>query len=134
MDRYQQLPYCLQISLLSKECIYHIYACNNFSDAIFPLVIIGAVMKDLISSGVYLLSLWAPLSDTISQLSNQKMNLVISRTVTRVVVWMKKLTRLFTWKMNPQGSFLDKQKIKQCTIFLLVYQKFNNAKIMCDSR
>ena len=46
-DRYQQLPYFLHISFLSKKLRCHISAYNIFLDAIFSLVILCSVMQNI---------------------------------------------------------------------------------------
>ena len=71
-------------------------------------------MQDVILPGVSLLSLCEPFADTIFQFLISRINLIIPRAVTKVVVWMKPLTSIITSKPNRQGSFLDIPKIEQC--------------------
>ena len=111
------------------ECRCHISACNIVLDAISSLLILCFVMQNRISPAVYLLSLCDPFYNTFSQFFTPKINLVISRTVTKVVVWMKTLTRISTWRTNLQGSFLDIPKIEQCTIFFWYTKNWTMRKL-----
>ena len=92
------------------------------------------MIKNRILPGFYLLNLCAPFADTIFQFLTPKIDLVISRTVTDVMVWMNLLTSLLNLKPNLRGYYIYVPKIEQCAIFFLIYQEFNNAQIVCDSR
>ena len=89
--RYQHLYYCLQILFSPKECVCHIFVCDPILDAIFSLVILCSVMQNIVSPGIYLLSLCASLASTNFLFSTPKINLAISINVTKVIVWMKQL-------------------------------------------
>ena len=114
---------------MSKECRCLISDCNLVLDALFTCNYVFYNEKYDFARDFCTETLWAFFLH-YSSVFDPKINLVISRSVTKLMVWMKPLTRLLTWKRNLQGYFIDIPKIEQCEIFFLVYQNWT-MKFFC---